>query len=151
MSHWKPYLRTAFPPPTQADRARLERLAAARLPDRYWRLVCEHQGEVLDGYVALADEGELNFGVLLLACPPEGAGRHASYCIEDCFRSMEDRYPVALLPFADDTGGNYWAFDFRTAPANPPVVFVDHEGLDEDGITLTAENFEAFLAMAGAG
>ena len=151
MGLWEPYLRTAFPPPTEADRTRLEALAGAGLPEQYWRLVTEHQGEVLeDAGLALPGEGEINFGVLLLALHPEGVGKaHASYCVETCFRHMEDRYPAGLFPFADDTGDNYWAFDFRADAANPAIVFIDHEKMDEDGVTRIADSFDAFMTLAG--
>ncbi|GLS42633.1 SMI1/KNR4 family protein [Methylobacterium brachythecii] len=151
MSEWKRYLQTAFARPTETDRTRLEVLAGARLPDRYWQVVCEHQGQVLDtDGLVLPDEGEINFGVLLLALAPKSLSKSdASYTVEDCYRSMEDRYPAGLFPFADDTGGNYWAFDFRADPANPAVVFVDHEESGADGVTLAADSFAAFMALAG--
>ena len=151
MSTWKPYLRATLPHPTDADRSRLEVLAGAALPDQYWRLVCEHQGEALDDAgLQLPGEGEINFGVLLLASSPEAVGNaNSSYCVEHCFESMQDRYPDGLFPFAEDTGGNLWAFDFREDAANPAVVFVDHEKMDEGGITWAADSFAAFMALAG--
>jgi hypothetical protein len=152
MSTWEPYLRATLPRPTDADRARLESLAGALLPDQYWQVVCEHQGEVLEGEeLELPGEGGINFGVLLLASSPQAVGKESSsYCVEDCFESMQDRYPAGMLPFADDTGGNFWAFDFRRRTANPAIVFVDHEKLDEEGVTHAADSFEAFMKLAGA-
>jgi hypothetical protein len=151
MSEWTPYLRTKFPQPTDADRARLERLAGAALPDAYWRMVGLHQGEVLDTELELDGEGAINFGVLLLAVSPQVVEkRNSSYCIEDCLDSMEDRYAAGLLPFADDTGGNYWAFDFRTHATDPAVVFIDHELSGDDGVTPAADSFAAFMTMAAA-
>lgn len=137
MNIWEPYLRVLLPRPTDADRARLEQLAGAPLPDAYWRLVSEHQGEVLgDEDDEPPGEGGVHFGVLLLALSPETAGRaNSTYCVEACFQYVQDRYPVGLCPFADDTGGNYWAFDFRADAANPAVVFIDHEVEGENGLT----------------
>jgi hypothetical protein len=151
MSEWVRYLGTTFPRPSEVDRARLEALAGGRLPNRYWQIVCEHQGQVLDTEgLVLPDEGEINFGVLLLALSPESLSRSdASYTVEDCYRHMEDRYPAGLFPFADDTGGNYWGFDFRSDPANPAVVFIDHEVSGEDGVTRAADSFAVFMALAG--
>lgn len=151
MSDWEPYLRTAIPLPTGEDRARLEQLAGAALPEAYWRMVGLHQGEVLDAELELDGEGAINFGVLLLALSPQALDQQSStYCVEYCFESMEDRYPVGLFPFADDTGGNYWAFDFRTNIADPAIVFIDHEKLGDEGVTPASGSFAAFMAWAGA-
>jgi hypothetical protein len=152
MSEWKPYLKAAFPQPTEADRTRLERLAGAALPDAYWDMVCRHQGGVLDTGLELDGQfGEINFGVLLLALSPRSVESLTStYCIEYCCESMEDRYPVGLFPFADDTGGNYWAFDFRTTPTDPAIVFIDHEMLGDEGVTPASGSFAAFMKGAGA-
>ncbi|OCJ12372.1 hypothetical protein A6U86_04940 [Rhizobium sp. AC27/96] len=151
MSDWQPYLRTAFPQPTDEDRTRLEYLAGAALPDAYWRMVGSHQGEVLDTELELEGEGAINFGVLLLALSPLAVERQsASYCVEYCFEGMQDRYPAGLFPFADDTGGNYWAFDFRTNSTDPAIVFIDHEMVGDAGVTAASESFAAFMASAGA-
>ena len=61
-----------------------------------------------DAGLELAGEGEINFGVLVLALSPEAVGKEwSSYCVEDCHWQMQDNYPAGLLPFADDIGGNY--------------------------------------------
>lgn len=152
MSDWKPYLRNPFPQPFDDDRARLERLAGAALPDAYWRTVVLHQGEVLDTEFELQGQrGTINFGVLLLALSPQSVEQErSSYCVEYCFESMRDRYPEGLFPFADDTGGNYWAFDFRTNATNPAIVFIDHEMLGDEGVTPASDSFTAFMAWAAA-
>lgn len=62
---------------------------------------------------------------------------------------MMPRYPVGLLPFADDTGGNVWAFDYRDDPASPSIVFIDHEMDGEAGITAVAPDFASLLARIG--
>ncbi len=151
MNPWEPYLKVALPRPTDADRARLERLAGASLPDLYWSLVSEHQGEVLDEELVELPEGGFPLGVLLLASPPDKLSKsHASYCVETCLLLMRPSYPAGLFPFADDTGGNYWAFDFRTNPGSPAVVFIDHEIEGEDGVTRKADSLGAFMALVGA-
>jgi hypothetical protein len=152
MGHWIPYLRTVFAQPTDADRARLERQAGAALPDDYWHMVRQHQGQVLDTELYVEGQrGGINFGVLLLALPPPSLDMQtATYCVEYCFESMEDRFPKGLFPFADDTGGNYWAFDFRANAAEPAVVFIDHEMLGDEGATPAADSFASFMKKAGA-
>ncbi|WP_294327905.1 SMI1/KNR4 family protein [uncultured Sphingomonas sp.] len=133
--------------PDDADRARIEGAVGARLPDDYRELVVAHQGQVLVADpVAVPEQGKVDFGVLLLALSPAIAGDDASYCIERCQENMRDYYPAGLLPFADDTGGNYWAFDFRQSQDRPAVVFIDHEIEGEEGVTPVAPDFAGFRA-----
>ncbi|WP_458095478.1 hypothetical protein [Roseomonas sp. WA12] len=109
MNKWETFLRTALPRPTEADRARLQGLLGGYLPDRYWQVVCENQGRVLEnGEFELLRESGIDFGMLLLASPPDVVGDgYSCYCVEDCFKAMQDHYPAGLLPFTDDTHGNF--------------------------------------------
>lgn len=59
---------------------------------------------------------------------------------------MRDAHPAGLLPFADDSGGNYWALDFRRNRDLPAVVFIDHEIEGEDGVIRVASDFASFWA-----
>jgi hypothetical protein len=147
---WEPYLRAVLPDTTDAHRQRLEALLGSPLPDRYWDLALAHQGEALDEEV-VADP-QFAALILLLVVPSELPDETtASYCVETCFRQILDRYPAGLLPFADDTAGNVWAFDTRTRPGDPAIVFIDHERAGEDGIFPIAPDFDAFMAMLETG
>jgi hypothetical protein len=147
---WKPYLRAERPDTSDAHRRRLEALVGYPLPDRYWSLTLAHQGEGLDEDV-IADP-QFSSLILLLVVPPEAVGKaETSYCVETCFRDLLDRYPPDLLPFADDTGCNLWAFDFRAHPADPAIVFIHHELMDDEGVFPVAPNFDAFMAMIETG
>ncbi|MET0269520.1 MAG: SMI1/KNR4 family protein [Sphingomonas sp.] len=142
---WEEYVGQGLPTPTAADRARIEQAGGGAVPDDYWDLVRAHQGQVAEEQEKPAPgHGPEGLGVLLLAISPEAAGRDASYCIATCLRNMADYYPAGLLPFADDTGGNYWAFDFRYGGA-PRIVFIDHEIAGEAGITPVAADFTVFM------
>lgn len=144
---WEDYIGQGLPAPTEIDRARLERAGGGALPDSYWALVQAHQGQIRRGHeIEVSGQGAVNFGVLLLAIPPARAGDEQSYSIETCLHNMADYYPTGLLPFADDTGGNYWAFDLRRRSA-PCIVFIDHELEGEEGLTPIADSFEAFMAL----
>jgi hypothetical protein len=147
---WEPYLRAVLPETTAAHRQRLETLLGSPLPDRYWSLAVTHQGEGLDEE-AIADP-QFSSLILLLVLPPEAVGQaEASYCVESCFGDIQDRSPPGLLPFADDTSGNLWAFDARTHPGDPAIVFIDHELTGDDAVFPVAPNFGAFMAMLEAG
>jgi hypothetical protein len=145
---WEPYLRAALPVTTQEDRARLELLAGGPLPVKYWELAQEHQGEALEEDL-VQDPSFVAF-VLLLIVSAERLGKsEVSYSIDFCVEHMMPRYPVGLLPFADDTGGNVWAFDYRDDPASPSIVFIDHEMDGEAGLTAVAPDFASLLARIG--
>ena len=145
---WEPYLRTTLPVPTEEDRARLEAVAGGPLPPGYWELATAHGGEVLDQ--DLVQDPAFEAFVLLLVVPPERLGKaQTSYSVFSTLADVMPRYPAGLLPFADDTGGNLWTFDYRTDPAAPSVVFIDHELDGEGGVTTVALDFASLLARIG--
>ena len=49
----------------------------------------------------------------------------------------------------DDTGGNLWAFDYRTDPAAPSIVLIDHELGGEEGVIVVAPDFASLLIRIG--
>ena len=59
---------------------------------------------------------------------------------------INENSDTSLLPFSQDGGGNFFAFDFGTDPqnANPTVVFWDHE---TQIVTTLAESFTEFLGQ----
>jgi len=128
------------------DRKRLENYIKGRLPDSYWRLVCKHQGSILSVTVEMPRRERVNFGVLLLVNSMNDERENYSYCVDFCFDGMQGYYPERILPFSDDTGGNYFAFDFRENPDVPSIAFVDHEIQGEGGIIHVASNFDLFMA-----
>ena len=145
---WEPYLRAVLPATTQEDRARLEAFAGGPLPLGYWELAQVHQGEALQE--DLVQDPAFAAFVLLLVVSAERLGKsETSYSIDFCLEHMMPRYPVGLLPFADDTGGNLWAFDYRNDPASPSIAFIDHELDGEAGVTAVAPDFSSLLARIG--
>lgn len=48
MMTWEDYIGENLAVPADTDRARLERMIGARLPDACWDLVRRHQGQALD-------------------------------------------------------------------------------------------------------
>jgi len=145
---WEPYLRAELPAPTDDDRARLESIAGGPLPPDYWELALAHQGEGLDP--DLVQYPAFESLILLLPLSPERLDKALeSYSIIAIVRDVMPRYPAGLLPFADDTGGNLWAFDYRDDPASPSVVFIDHELTGEAGVTAQAPDFAAMLNRIG--
>ena len=145
---WEPYLRTVLPAATQEDRVRLETFVGGPLPLDYWELAQVHQGEALEE--DLVQDPTFAAFVLLIVVPAERLGKsEASYSIDFCLEHTMPRYPAGLLPFADDTGGNLWAFDYRADPASPCIAFIDHELDGEAGVTAVAPDFSSLLARIG--
>ncbi|MFD1950403.1 SMI1/KNR4 family protein [Sphingomonas arantia] len=145
---WEPYLRTKLPAPTEQDRDRLEAFAGGPLPAGYWALATAHQGEALDE--DLVRDPSFPTFILLLVAPLDRLEKaERSYAIAFAIDHMMPRYPAGLLPFADDTGGNLFAFDYRADPAAPSIVFIDHELDGEDGITPVAPDFASLLRRIG--
>ena len=145
---WEPYLRAKLPVPTAEDRARLETFAGGPLPPGYWELATAHQGEALDQ--DLVQDPAFEALVLLLVLPAERLEKvHASYSIAFTMEHTMPRYPAGLLPFADDTGGNLWAFDYRVDRSAPAVVFIDHELEGDEGVTAVAPDFASLLVRIG--
>ena len=47
--------------------------------------------------------------------------------VMDTHRMLADRMPAGIIPFAIEGGGDYMAFDYRTADREPAVVYWSHE------------------------
>ena len=145
---WTPYLRSDLPEATEADRARIEAAIGQRLPETYWALARLNQGRVpAPKYVALENGGRANIGVFLYLIERERVTRpgERSLGLLGAFHGLRDLYPAGIVPFSDDTGGNFMAFDYR-AGGEPAVVFVDHETAGEAGLVPAAPSFEALMA-----
>ena len=145
---WEPYLRAKLPAATQDDLSRLEALAGGPLPPGYWELAMAHQGEALDE--DLVQDPAFQAFILLLVLPPERVAKtEVSYSIGFTIEHVMPRYPSGLLPFADDTGGNLWAFDYRANPDAPSVLFIDHELEGEEALSPVAPDFASLLSRIG--
>lgn len=60
-------------------------------------------------------------------------------------------FPDKIIPFADDSGGNSFCFDFRSSE-NPEVVFHEHEMGEEDvkgNFWRVAKSFDEFIDNIG--
>jgi hypothetical protein len=77
--------------------------------------------------------------------------REDRYYIVRTWGAIFDYLPARVFPFAEDSGGSYFAFDYRDTPAEPTILFLDHECLTDDGyftqvpLTTTFTEFVALL------
>ncbi|WP_338664472.1 SMI1/KNR4 family protein [Pararoseomonas sp. SCSIO 73927] len=149
---WTPYLRSDFPEAGDEDRARIEAETGHRLPEDYWRLARANQGRVPDPeYVRLEGGGRARIGVFLFLIERERVTRtgERSYGLLSAFRGAQEMYPAGIVPFSDDTGGNFMAFDYRGG-GEPAIVFLDHETEGEAGITRVAPDFGTMMGRREA-
>jgi hypothetical protein len=80
--------------------------------------------------------------VLYHVVADEGDGRPADYGLVQVNRDAKDNLPTGVVAFGEDAGGSYLAFYFREAMQMPPVVFVDHERIGEEGwVSLDSATF----------
>ena len=58
-------------------------------------------------------------------------------------------FPQNLVAFAEDGGGNFVCFDYRTAPEtnNPPIVHWNHEADEGQDASYVANNFDEFIGI----
>lgn len=59
--------------------------------------------------------------------------------------SHDDQLPHAVIPFADDGGGDMMCLDYRNDPEHPRVVYWSHEQPRESSISPLADSFTEFL------
>jgi hypothetical protein len=65
--------------------------------------------------------------------------------VKAVFDSLKDSVP-GIVPFGDDSFGNYFCFSWAENKDQPAVCFLDHETKE---VTHVAANFGEFLALLG--
>ena len=124
--------------PAETIRA-VEMVLGVSFPTAFKDLAAAQDGAV-SGEYEIDIEGEEGkvFGTLL------GLGDDGSNGMIWNVETLRDRLPEKVIPFAEDPGGSFFCFDFRSGSDNPPVVYWPH---DVRPIVLipVAENFELML------
>jgi len=57
---------------------------------------------------------------------------------------LSDQLPSGIVPFADEPGGDFICFDYRSG-ATPSVVYWMHERSGDEAVVTLAPTFSAFL------
>ena len=65
--------------------------------------------------------------------------------VSETLKTIKDRLPSRIIPFADDSFGNYFCFDFSQAN-EPSIVFWDHEEKTDKALMLVSDSFDNFIA-----
>lgn len=146
---WVDYLNYDFPAPTNEERDKIEQEIKQTLPTDYWDLVKYHQGHIPKPNQVILQNAKATremFGVLLYVVDSSRVTSKLvrGYSLLNAFDCMRNYYPTGIIPFADDTGGNYLAFDFRSS-LEGAIVFVNHEIEGEKGLTLVASCFSKLI------
>lgn len=65
------------------------------------------------------------------------------------WQTPSEFFPVGLIAFAENGGGDYICFDYRQGKdnLNPPIVYWNHEANIGKDVSFVANNFEEFLGM----
>lgn len=128
----------AMPPATDAEVAAAEETLGVRFPADYLAVARAHQGagpvpqrvDLPNGFVV---------GVDYLLPFSDSAGIHG--IVARRF-PLEDVIAPTVIPFAEDTGGDLFCFDFGKSASNPPVGFWS----TDTGLVELAPDFTSFVA-----
>jgi len=135
---------TRSEPADPKEIARVEASWCIRFPADYVELVrTYHGGHPSADVVNLPGGGRTLFNALF------GFDRDGPDHIASRWGNCFEYLPIRVFPFADDGPGNLFAFDYRTHPDNPSIIFLDHESWDDEGYFETspvAGSFGEFIS-----
>lgn len=139
-------------PATLSDVERVETALGINFPDDYRTIVMLHQGEIpqqnLFDLIENNEKTILVMGVLFHFLEDKSESGFYSYNILETYLTRQHLLPPQVIPFSEDPGGNYIAFDFSKTPDIPTIVFVDHEAVGEENwVSYVAANFTEFLSL----
>ncbi len=127
----------------------LENEIGIKFPTLFVDLVKEHDG----GYPTPSCFKYYNYSLESYF----GNGVGAFLCLEkneygDLLSTYQDPpefFPIGLVAFSQDGGGNYVCFDYRKGKdsLDPPVVYWSHESEEGKDVSFLANNFEEFLKI----
>jgi hypothetical protein len=138
---------TTNDPADPAEIARVEAALFLRFPHDYLKVVIPYHGghphRESPYIIDLPTQGDTAFQALF------SFDRNSRDYIVRVWGGFFAHLPLHIIPFADDGGGNLFAFDFRESRDAPTVVFVDHEVLNEQGflnVVSLSTTFSEFVA-----
>lgn len=150
--NWIKYVKYDYPAPTQEDRKHFEDVVGQKMPQFYWNIIRNHQGDIPDPdfFIAPETNQQERFGVLLHIFEFDRIPNSIAkvYSVLSRYEFMCELYSSEIVPISNDTGGNNIALDFRFGP-DPYVVFIDHNIEGDEGITLVAKNIGELFKMFG--
>lgn len=133
---------------TLEDIRRLEQEFGVEYPQSYVDCVLAHNGAYPepDVIVVPGDRQTIVQGLAEVNAETE----HRTSVLE-IHNDLRRFLPTGVIIFAQEPGGNYFCFDFRNVNGEPPVVFWDHERIDEQNpdaaILPVCGSFTEFLEM----
>src|SRR5262245_1692614 len=67
----------------------------------------------------------------------------------DTWRDLASQLPRAIVPFADDGGGDFICFDYRDLDqtTTPSIVYWHHDRTLPESLTRLCDGFSAFISM----
>ncbi|CAO5676950.1 MAG: hypothetical protein HEEMFOPI_02058 [Holosporales bacterium] len=113
-------------------------------PDLYKKIAMEYDGETPDQDCLDFFVPELNRIISTSVHLLSFKKRWYADIIE-IFYDPPEFFPQGLIAFAEDGGGNYICFDYRTCKKNPSIVFWSHEENIGEDVFFIADSFEDFI------
>jgi cell wall assembly regulator SMI1 len=133
-------------PVSESKIAAVEQQLGIRFPASYKEVVLAcHGGSPRRGNFDVPDEeiGPITTGLgMLLTFEDDDVES-----VIDTHRTLADRIPAGVIPFAIEGGGDYIAFDYRSESGEPSVVYWSHEKDSADAVTQLAGSFAEFTAL----
>lgn len=134
---------TPHHPIDRREIARVEEAWCIRFPKEYIEIALTgHGGHPSADVLEVEGWGRRLFGELDNFVPESQSH------IVHAWAAYFNRLPSRVFPFADDGGGNPFAFDYRKGPENPAIFYFHHEFSDDNGIMIenwVADSFAEFL------
>jgi hypothetical protein len=143
----------AHPPASEEMIATVERVLGVRFPEDFRSIIpTAHGGSPAPvSRFRYADPDLGHVGTSLGAVMSFDAASSDYILKRHAILAGEGIIPALVVPFGEDGGGDFMAFDFRGHAADPPVVYVSHESATEanegENVYPLAPSFTAFLEM----
>lgn len=145
---WENYIweRETQPIITMEEIETLEKEWEVVLPEDYKSILLENQGKGPKQDSVSVGDGITNFCCLLTLSTKVS---RESYSLRKMNKIIKDHLTSRVFPFARDSGGNFFCFDYRHSDI-PSVVFLypdEGEENDEDSYFIkVADSFQDFLS-----
>lgn len=148
MVNWRDFNWDRCNPPVDDSRVEaVERSLAVRFPTDYRSCVKQcHGGRPAKREFDVHAAG-LKFRsslAVLLSFSEENSENILNTC-----KDLEGQLPKGIVPFAEDGGGDYMCFDFRSNETadNPGIIYWHRSGLPENEFSFLANTFSEFLGI----
>lgn len=150
---WEDYLPTdsdePFRLPSAQEIENAEGRLGVKLPLDYADCLLAHQGQAPEDVGIIIGKSTEPVGCLFHVYPE---GPEKNYSIDARRNRLVQEGITTLIPFADNTSGSLFCFDYSEKEESPKVVFVnsDYPYSDPQTVRVVASSFAEFLGLLEA-